>query len=165
MGKLNLDSLLKTFHENLLSYVYMLEIEFREVNAFINELKNYRPFILDVRESTKTQNALNIAVIISYARNFKTSYGFNNIKDVADVLIQDFTKQELKFHKKIVTLRDKEFAHSDASSNDIQIYTDNFFSYSRKVVRELLEKEELEMLSKMVGKIRKQIDVQIKILK
>lgn len=165
MGKLNLDSLIKTFRKNLLSYLYMLESEFREVNAFINELQNYNPFKLDVCESTTTQNALNIAVVISYARNFKTSYGFKNIKEVTNVLKQDFTKQELKFHKKIIMLRDEVFAHSDASSNDIQIYNEGIFSHSRKVVRELLEKDELKMLSAMVGKIRKQIDSQIKLLK
>ena len=165
MAKIKLDSLVKTFQKNLLSYLYMLESEFQEVNAFISELKSYRPFILDVRESTKIQNALNITVIISYARNFKTSYGFNNIKEVSEALIQDFSKMEKAFHKKIIKLRDKEFAHSDSSSNDIQIYTEGLFSHSRKVVRELLEKDDLKMLSTMVGKIRKQIEYQIKLLK
>jgi len=141
MGKLNLNSLLKTLPKNFLSYLYMLTSEFGEVNDFINELKNYSPFKLDVCESTKIQNALNIAVIISYARNFKTSHGFCNIKEVTNVLIQDFTNQELKFHNKIITLRDREFAHSDASSNDIQIYTESIFSHSIKVVRKLLKKK------------------------
>jgi len=77
-------------------------------------------------------------------------------------LRKDFTDEENKLHKRIITERDKEFAHSDASANDIQIYYREFFSHSRKTVRQLLEKNELLMLQKMVSKIRTEIDNQIK---
>ena len=73
---MNIDFLFQNFIKNLLSYLYMLEQEFQEVNDLINELKKYEPFKLDVREATPTQNALNIAVIISYARNFKKTMVF-----------------------------------------------------------------------------------------
>jgi len=163
--KLDISSLFKKFKENLLSYIYLLRSEFQEVNILINELKNYEPFKLDVREATPTQNALNIAVVISYARNFKRSYGFNNIEEINTQLKQDFTEEENKLHKRIIIERDKEFAHSDASANDIQIYNEGFFSHSRKIVRQLLEKNELLLLQNMVSKIRAEIDNQIKYLK
>ncbi|OGU39208.1 MAG: hypothetical protein A2315_00980 [Ignavibacteria bacterium RIFOXYB2_FULL_35_12] len=161
-NKLGINNLFKKFKENLLSYLYLLKSEFQEVNVLINELKNYEPFKLDVREATPTHNALNIAVVISYARNFKRSYGFNNIEEINTQLRKDFTDEENKLHKRIITERDKEFAHSDASANDIQIYYREFFSHSRKTVRQLLEKNELLMLQKMVSKIRTEIDNQIK---
>jgi len=164
-NELDINILYKNFRENLLSYVYLLESEFEEVNILINELKNYEPFILDVRDATPTQNSLNIAVVISYARNFKRSYGFNNIEEINTLLKKDFTDEENKLHKKIITERDKEFAHSDASANDIQIYYDNYFSHSRKTVRQLLEKNELFLLQTMVSKIRAEIDNQIKFIK
>ena len=73
---MNIDFLFQNFIKNLLSYLYMLEQEFQEVNDLINELKKYEPFKPDIREATPTQNALNIAVIISYARNFKKTMVF-----------------------------------------------------------------------------------------
>lgn len=163
--KLEINTLFKEFKENLLSYLYLLQSEFQEVNILINELKNYEPFQLDVREATPTQNALNIAVVISYARNFKRSFGFNNIEEINTKLRKDFTEEENKLHKRIITERDKEFAHSDATANDIQIYYEKFFSHSRKTVRQLLEKNELLLLQKMVSKIRTEIDKQIKHIK
>jgi len=143
----------------------MIRSEFEEVNDLINTLKNYEQFELDVRNSTPTQNALNIAVVISYARNFKRSIGFYNFREINTKLIQDFDNEETELHEKIQRDRDKEFAHSDASSHDIQIYSKGLYSHSAKTVRQLLEKGELNMLSQMVDKIRKQIDVQISYLK
>lgn len=163
--KLDINNLFEKFKENLLSYVYLLQSEFQEVNILINELKNYEPFKLDVRVATPTQNALNIAVVISYARNFKRSYGFNNIEEINTLLRKDFNDEEYKLHKRIITERDKEFAHSDASANDIQIYYEDFFSHSRKTVRQLLEIGELLLLQKMVSKIRAEIENQIKFIK
>lgn len=145
---------------NLLAYLYLLRNEFWEVNDFINTLKVYKPFVLDVRESTQIQNALNIAIVISYARNFKKSFGFNN--KINNDLIKYFSDEENELHKKIMEWRDQEYAHSDALPNDIQIYIDG--GYSRRVVRQLFEMEQLEMLKEMVTKIRNNIESQIEVL-
>lgn len=145
---------------NLLAYLYLLRNEFWEVNDFINTLKVYKPFVLDVRESTQIQNALNIAIVISYARNFKKSFGFNN--KINNDLIKYFSDEENELHKKIIEWRDQEYAHSDALPNDIQIYIDG--GYSRRVVRQLFEMEQLEILKEMVTKIRNNIESQIEVL-
>lgn len=158
-------ALFEKFKKNILSYLLMLEDEFCEVNILINELKSYKPFHLDVRNATATQNALNIAVVISYARNFKRSFGFYYIDEINNQLINDFTKNERKLHNKILTDRDKEFAHSDASANDIQIYDKGLYTSSRRTVRQLLEKEKIKILQEMVNKIRNEITNQIKYLK
>jgi len=144
--------------ENHLSYLYLLRSEFWEVNDFINILKDYEHFVLDIRESTPIQNSLNIAVVISYARNFKSSHGFSNI-DMKANLIKHFTNEEKELHKQMIDWRDQEYAHSDSLPNDIQIYFDG--GYSRRVVRQLLEKNQLEMLKAMVVKIRNEIENQI----
>jgi len=167
MCGLNLDmtALFEKFKKNILSYLLMLEDEFREVNILLNELINYQPFHLDVREATPTQNALNIAVVISYARNFKRSFGFYYIDDINIKLMKNFSADEKEFHTRIISDRDKEFAHSDASSNDIQIYEEGMFSHSRRTVRQLLEKKEIIILQEMVIKIRSEIENQIKYLR
>ncbi len=162
--KLDTDSLFEKFKKNLLSYLHMVEDEFCEVNILINELKNYEPFQLDVRVATPTQNALNIAVVISYARNFKRSFGFYYIDEINTQLIERFSAEEIKLHKRIIADRDKEFAHSDASVNDIRIYDEGMFTHSRRTVRQLLERKEIKMLQEIVSKIRDEIDNQIKYL-
>lgn len=155
-----LDSSNNSIKDNLLPYLYLLRNEFWEVNDFINTLKSYEPFVLDIRESTQIQNALNIAIVISYARNFKKSYGFNN--NISSELIKYFSDEENELHKKVIEWRDQEYAHSDSLPNDIQIYIDG--GYSRRVVRQLLEMNQLEMLKVMVNKIREEIEIQIKSL-
>lgn len=162
---MDIDLLFQKFKKNILSYLYLLQSEFQEVNVLINELKQYDPYELDVRLATPTQNALNIAVVISYSRNFKRSHGFDNTEEINSQLRLGFTKKENELHKRIITERDKEFAHSDASVNDIQIYSEGIFSHSRKTVRQLLEKKELMILQKMVSKIREEIEKQIKFIK
>ncbi|MCB0748320.1 MAG: hypothetical protein KDC90_12740 [Ignavibacteriae bacterium] len=162
MGKLNLKELYKSFSENLLSYLHLVEDEFIEITEYVNTLKNIKPFILDVRESTSVQKSLNLTVIISYTRCFTNNYGFYNTKEVNDILISEFTNGELDLHKKIKKMRNQQFAHSDASAHDIQIYDEGFYTHSMKVVRENLEIDELELLSNMIHKIRNQIDIQIK---
>jgi archaellin len=147
--------------QNILQYLYLLRNEFWEVNDFINALKNCKPFKVDVRESTTIQNALNISVVISYARNFKKSRGFN-ISSINAQLTKNFSSEEIELHKMIIDWRDQEYAHSDALPNDIQICTDG--GYSRRVVRQLLEMKQLEILKVMVNKIRDEIEVQIKSL-
>jgi hypothetical protein len=145
--------------ENHLSYLYLLRGEFWEVNDFINTLINYKHYVLDVRESTPIQNSLNISVVISYARNFKGSRGFSSV-DTNAHLIKGFTSEEKALHEQMISWRDQEYAHSDSLPNDIQIYSNG--GYSRRVVRQLLEKSQLEMLKIMVGKIRNEIEDQIK---
>jgi len=161
MDKIDTKTLGKASENNILEYLYLLQSEFWEVNDFINALKNYKPFVLDVRVSTPVQNALNIAVVISYARNFKKSYGFKVAKKVNDELISTFTDEENELHKKVVDYRDQEYAHSDSLPNDIQVYDGEHFSYSRRVVRQLLEKGELEKLQLMITKIRDSIEIQL----
>ncbi len=109
------------------------------------------------------QNALNIAVVISYARNFKKSLGFTSYNLINKELIKSFSAEEKEFHQIVKDWRDQEYAHSDALPNDIQIDEDG--GYSRRVVRQLLDKDQLEILKTMVNKIRDEIENIIKSIK
>ena len=165
METLDIKNLYQKFTENLLSYLFLLKKEFHEVNKFINSLKNYEPYKLDISETTPQQSALNIAVIISYARNFKRNFGFYNTFEINKILIQDFADEEIKLHKQMIKLRDTEFAHSDSDSNDILIDMNENFSYSLRRIRQPLEKNELDILLSMVHKIQTQVEKQIEYLK
>ena len=164
MNKIDFELLDDSSKRNLLSYMYLLRHEFHEVNEFINTLYAYRPFELDVRNATPFQKALDIAVVISYSRNFKRSYGFEYWEEMGAEMIKYFSGEERQIHERVLESRDQEFAHSDALPNDIQIDDDNWYLYSRRVVRQLLEKGQLKVLKEMVNKIRDEIEVQIGLL-
>ena len=87
---------------------------------------------------------------------FKKSHGYKNNERINIELMKGFSLEEKELHQKILTWRDQEYAHSDSEPNDIQI--DETGGYSRRVVRQLLEKVQLEMLKTMVNKIREEIE-------
>ncbi|MDP1677098.1 MAG: hypothetical protein Q8L88_09540 [Bacteroidota bacterium] len=153
----SLDSIFHTFKNNMKSFMLILEDDFRETNELVQELKKYKPFKLDVRHASPTQNALNISVVISYARSFKNSRGFEKTKDLQSLLLTGFNSNERKLHKKIISVRDTEFAHSDFKSIDIQVYENDFVTHSKKTIRQLLDKHEIEILIASIQKIRKNI--------
>ena len=101
-------------------------------------------------------------MVISYARNFKSSRGFSSVDTYAH-LIKGYTSEEKVLHQQMIVWRDQEYAHSDSLPNDIQVYSNG--GYSRRIIRQLLEKDQLEMLKGMVNKIRYEIGNQINELK
>jgi len=161
VGIINYEELYQKFEENLLSYLYMCSTEFDEVNELILELKNCSPYHNDVTECNTIQIALNIAVVISYSRNFTNNYGFFNTKDINKFLIQCYTKAEVKLHKIVLEKRNKEFAHSDASANNIQIFSEGDFLFGINRLRQPLEFNDLDLLHKMVFKLREEVERQI----
>jgi hypothetical protein len=161
VGIINYDKLYQKFKENLLSYLYMCSKEFDEVNELIIELKKVSPYQIDIAECSTIQIALNIAVVISYSRNFTNNYGFFYTKDINKILYQNYTKKEIELHKLVLEKRNREFAHSDASVNNIQIFTEGDFLFGINPLRQPLEFENLELLGEMVFKLRKEVQSQI----
>jgi hypothetical protein len=159
MNDFDIKSLEGEAKENLIKYLSLLKTEFWEVNDFINSLKKCKPYALDNAEASAIQKALDMAVVISYTRNFKKSTGFEIAKKINNELICDFTGEEIELHNKKKDERDHEFAHSDASAHDVQVEIGELFSFSKRRVRQSLEKAELEMLQNMTTKIRDRIDI------
>ncbi len=153
----NIDSLSEPEKENIHSYLYLMKDEYFEVREFIKTLSNYKPFKLDVRHATTIQKALNIALVVSYSRNFRNSHGIKYQDEINRILIDDFENDESELHQKMKDQMNQEFAHSDATAHDIRLneYTD--VKYSSRVVRELLDKDQLDKLLGMVTKIQKSV--------
>jgi len=74
-------------------------------------------------------------------------------------LISNFDSDETEFHNRLIKLRDKEYAHSDAFPLDIHIYESGDFTHSWRVVRQNIDIKELKLLLKMIEKIKKQINI------
>lgn len=155
--KKSIGSIYDTIKINMKSFLLMLEDDFRETNELVQELKKYKPFRLDVRSATPTQKALNISTVISYARSFKSSRGFEKSRDLQSLLVIGFNSKEIKLHKYIISIRDTEFAHSDNKSIDIQLYDTGLFTHSKRTIRQLLDKDEIEILISSIQKIRENI--------
>jgi len=158
---INYEKLYQKFKEKLLSYLYMCSKEFDEVNDLINKLKKVSPYQIDIAECSEIQIALNIAVVISYSRNFTNNYGFFYTKDINKILCQNYTATEIELHKLVLEKRNKEFAHSDAAVNNIQIFTESVFLFGINPLRQPLVFENLELLGEMVSKLRKEVQSQI----
>lgn len=162
---LDYSSLMKDQKENITAYFYLLRNEFKEIRELIRALINYKPFEIDVRHATLIQKALNIAIAVSYTRNFKNSRGFNFQKIINDEIINNFTEASINLHEKLIDARDQEFVHSDSNAHDIKFNEHTNTIYSRGVVRQLLDKEQLNMLLEMVSKIQSHIRIHLNELK
>ncbi len=160
-GIISYEELYQIFKENILSYLYMFSREFDEVNELILELKKCSPYQIDVAECSTIQIALNIAVVISYSRNFTNNYGFFYTKDINKLLFQHYTKEEVELHEIVLEKRNKEFAHSDATANNIQIFSEGDFLFGINPLRQPLEINDLSMLHEMVFKLREEVKRQI----
>ena len=141
-----------------LKFLHLLSAEFDELVDVTSTLRRYKNFAPDSSDADTFQNALNLNVVISYARNFTECKGFNDIKGIRKALKKNFSKEEKELHKSIMDLRNEAYAHSDSKAHDIQIIDDEFFTFSKLVPRQQLSQEVLELLSGMVVKIREKIE-------
>ena len=82
-------------------------------------------------------------------------------KDINKFLLQNYTKEEVELHKIVLDKRDKEYAHSDASANNIQIFSEGDFLFGINPLRQPLKFNDLDLLHEMVYKLRKEVERQI----
>lgn len=107
------------------------EIQKREKNKkllFIyamakRDLNNAQRFLeksLDHTQDVNERDAILITLFITYGRIFAKNFDLPriNLKDLQCHLTDD----EKAFHESLITLRNKIFAHSDASMNNIQVF-------------------------------------------
>src|SRR5712691_264539 len=134
--------------------------------------QSFADHILAKKWSNKKPNlmhdAFNIALIVSYAKPFslrrdleeRREFRLDEQVEITDVL----NEEERKLHDRIKELRNKSFAHSDASSVLV-----GGFDYSKTMCllkRELnLARDEVELLKKMIDKWIKYLDEQISLTK
>jgi hypothetical protein len=97
--------------------------------------------------------AFNTSLIISYSRPFKRSY---NSKDEGKSSLAGYEKKvldedEVKLHRRILGLRDRAYAHSDASSHLFEGFDySKFVAFYRPI--EILDKSATEQLKLIIGK-------------
>ena len=144
-----------------LSFLYIAREELIEARRYAAAQLKSEWFINGGQHESPEVKALDLSLIISYARPFKQNYGFGNVQDLLDEASKHFDSEETSLHDEIIALRDQEYAHSDAEANDVDIYLDDMFEYSKKVIRVPLDRTMVNHISQMVGKLVASFDKQI----
>lgn len=70
------------------------------------------------------QSAFTTALVVAYARVFKESRGMTNFPE----RLLGYTAAEKQLHKRLITLRDEVYAHSDGSSYSVRPWRSMFLS-------------------------------------
>jgi hypothetical protein len=96
--------------------------------------------------------AFNTSLIISYSRPFKRSYNFkdegSSLEGYEKKVLDD---DEVELHRRILGLRDRAYAHSDASSHLFEGFDySKFVAFYRPI--EILDKSATEQLKLIIGK-------------
>jgi hypothetical protein len=103
-------------------------------------------------------SALLTAFVISYGRCFTQSEWSPEKKAVLlpDSAIAEFTDEERALHKRVVSLRMQEFAHSDVTAADVSVsaYGDSTLVPTSRVMRHYsLDRSDVELASVMLEKL------------
>ena len=96
--------------------LYIARIDLEEARATAEDLLARRIAVPRSRPPGALLMAMNTALVVSYARPFVQSRGDSNVaeKAVPGILLRSLTAREREMHEALVTMRNKEVAHSDA---------------------------------------------------
>lgn len=138
----------------------------------LKRARNFAAYILEKGWSNKKPNlvhdAFNIALIVSYVKPFssrrdleeRNESRLDDQVELTDVL----NEEEIRLHYRIKELRNKSFAHSDASSVLIKGWDYNK-DFCLMKLEFNLTRGEVELLKKMIDKWIKYLDEQISLTK
>jgi hypothetical protein len=147
--------------QQYLAFLYLAKEEFGETIRFAGALLN-KEWVIDGGEHASLEvKALDIALVVTYSRPFKKNYGFGKVGHMLERAMQSYSDRQRELHAKIISARDREYAHADADANDVQVLFDDMFTFSKSVVREPLQSFEVKYLIEMCRELITSIDEQI----
>jgi hypothetical protein len=128
------------------------------------DLSEARQFLLCLRardlgtsDEKLYSKALRTALVVAYARPFSGNRGEDGSPDpLPERLLKQLTRQQLAVHSRVLELRDKEFAHSDAANASVRISVDRwpdggpFALPISRVTRAELSHEDLRILGTLL---------------
>jgi hypothetical protein len=97
--------------------------------------------------------AFTCAMVVSYGRVFTTSNGMARFPD--DLL--NYTQAEETLHKELKRLRDKQYAHSDAVSQEVR-FSPSPVAAVHKLPSYSLPREQLKCIDAMLGKVIENVE-------
>jgi hypothetical protein len=96
--------------------LYLSRIDLEEAKAIAEDLLARRIALPRSKLPSALLLAMNTALVVSYARPFVQSRGQSEVaeKAVPGILLRSLTAREREMHEALITMRNKEVAHSDA---------------------------------------------------
>jgi hypothetical protein len=148
-------------NQKRLAFLYLAKEEFGEAIKFAGALLKKKWFVDGGEHSSYEARALDIAIVITYSRPFKKNYGFGTVDLIMNRAMNKFTRSQRELHEIIINARDREYAHADAEANDIEVYFDDMFAFSKRVTREPIQQFEIKLLIEMCRILITSINEQI----
>lgn len=146
--------------QQILAFTYIAIDELSEAHQYANALLKSGLLQEHSEDCSPAHRALDLALIVSYARPFTKCRGYGHVKPARDKALTSLSPDELELHKRIMSARDKEYAHSDADANDIIVFTDGIFQYGKRLIRSPLTATQVNQLSTMINKLMKSFNTQ-----
>jgi hypothetical protein len=122
-----------------LGFLYVAREELSEAIRYAGSVRKRARAIDGGEHASLEAKAMDIAAIITYARPFKRSYGFDQVTNILHQSITELDAEQMQVHERVIRLRDQEFAHMDAEPLDVRVHFDNMFEFSKAVTREPLD--------------------------
>lgn len=148
--------------------MWLTEIDLEEAKGAIEEI-----FKRDLRRSshhppTPLLQSLTTALIVSYARPFVLSRGDPHFADrtVPGSLLKVLTPIEQKFHEHLISIRNREVAHSDADVTQVSLeLLDGGHGSISIVTRKPLNRHQLRLLLRMISKLLDELERRFELLR
>ncbi len=136
--------------------LWLTQIDFEEAKGAVNEIISRNLRRARTHKPTALLQSLTTALVVAYTRPFVMSRGNPAFADrtVPGSLLRVFTSNERKFHEQLLTMRNREVAHSDADVTQVslELIPDGHGGICR-VTRDPLSRLQLRMLLVMIDKL------------
>jgi hypothetical protein len=141
--------------------LWLSRIDLEEARAAINEIIVRKLPYPRSRGPSPLLQALTTSLVVSYARPFVNTRGQSSVAErtVPGSLLRVFSSSERAFHDRLMDMRNREAAHTDADTIDvsIEIFPDGDGGVCR-VSRNPLRRFELRALVGMIEKLEGEIE-------
>jgi hypothetical protein len=155
-------------HVRLYRRLWLTEIDLEEAQGAINEIIKRNLRRPGSYKPTPLLQSLTTALVVAYTRPFVMSRGNPAVADrtVPGSLLRVYTADERAFHEILVTMRNREVAHSDADLLQIslEVFPEGHGAVC-KVARDPLSRPQLRALLRMIDKLQGELELRFEALR
>ncbi len=148
--------------------LWLTEIDLEEARGAINEILKRNLRRTATHTPTPLLQALTTALIVAYTRPFVMSRGSAEFADrtVPGSILRVFSSGDRAFHERLVDMRNREVAHSDAevTAVTIEVLPEGHGGIC-KVARGPLPRPQLRQLLQMIDKLESELQARFEILR
>ncbi len=148
--------------------MWLTEIDLEEAKGAIEEILKRDLRRSSIHPPTPLLQSLTTALIVAYARPFVLSRGDPHFADrtVPGSLLKVLTPLEQKLHEHLISIRNKEVAHSDADVTEVSLELLNGgHGGICMVTRAPFNRTQLRLLLRMIGKLQNELERRFELLR